>query len=144
MKQFTKILFLFAVLFVGLSACSKEKRVERQLVKKDGEWKIASLEYRYYVSNEIQATGSYANAGKIEFGKKGTFTMTTNIGGVTEVTAGTWTNSDDEITVIVSGTGSVLKIADGPKKGKLRLEQTESYPATDEKETYIYNLERAD
>lgn len=142
MKMVTKVLFLFAILLVGFSSCSKEKRIERQLIRKDGEWKIASLEYRYYVSNELQAVGSYVNAGKIEFDKKGTFTMTTNLGGVPETTAGTWTNSEDEIIVSADGTTSVLKIKDGPKKGKMRLEQVEYYPATDEQEAYIYNLER--
>lgn len=142
MKMVTKMLFLFAVLVIGISSCSKEKRIERQLEKKEGKWRIASLDYRYYVSNELQAAGTYANAGKIEFGKKGTFTMTISINGVPETSVGTWTNSKDEIAVMIDGTGSVLKISDGPKKGKLKLNQTEYSSATDEKEVYIFDLER--
>ena len=142
MKMFTKVLFLFAILFVGLSSCSKEKRIERQLIKKDGKWKITSLDYKYYAGNQLQGAATIPNAGKIEFSKKGTFVMTISIGGSPETMVGTWTNSKDAITIMADGSGSILNISEGPKKGKLKLDQTDYYSATDEKEVYVYTLER--
>ena len=51
-------------------------------------------------------------------------------------------NSKEEIVITANSTGSVLKIMEGPKKGKLKLNQTEYSSATDEKEVYIFDLER--
>ncbi len=144
MKACTKILFLFAVLFVGLASCSKEKRVERQLIKKDGKWKITSIDYKYYQNNVLGASANFPNAGTIEFDKKGSCVMTLTLSGSPETIAGTWTNSEDEITITSNGETSVLKIMEGPKKGKMKLEETDYYNDTAEKEVNTYNLERAD
>ena len=144
MKMLTKVLFLFAVLFIGLSSCSKEKRIERQLIKKDGKWKITSIDYKYYLDNELNYSENYPNAGTIEFDKKGTCVLTITLSGSPEVSSGTWTNSEDNITITADGETTVMRIAEGPKKGKMDLEQTEYYNDTAEKEVYIYHLERAD
>lgn len=70
--------------------------------------------------------------------------MIFTLDGSPETIGGTWTNSKDDITLISDGETSVLKITDGPKKGKMTLELTDYYNATAEKEVYTYNLERAD
>jgi hypothetical protein len=142
MKNLTKFLFIFSVLFIGLASCSKEKRIERQLVKKDGTWKITSVDYKYYVNNSLQGSGNYPNAGTIEFNKKGSFVMTITLSGSPVTSGGTWTNSKDAITLTADGTTSVLKILEGPKKDKMDLEQTDYYNDTAEKEVYIYRLKR--
>jgi hypothetical protein len=144
MKTVTKMLFLFAILFIGLASCSKEKRIERQLVKKDGKWKITSVDYKYYLENELQASQNFANAGTIEFSKKGTFIMTITSSGSPETSAGTWTNTEDKITIVTDGTASVLKISNSSKKKKMDLEQVNYYNETSEQEVYIYHLERED
>lgn len=144
MKILTKFLFVFAVLFIGLASCSKEKRIERQLVKKDGKWKITSVDYKYYLDNTLQSSANFPNAGTIEFNKKGSFVMTITLSGSPQTTGGTWTNSKDAITIISDGNTSVLKIVDGPKKDKMNLEETDYYNDTAEKEVYTYHLERAD
>jgi hypothetical protein len=144
MRILTKFLFVFAVLFIGLASCSKEKRIENQLVKKDGKWKVTSIDYKYYLNNELQQSANFPNAGTIEFSKKGSFVMTITLSGSPQTTGGTWTNSKDAITIISDGNTSVLKIVDGPKKGKMNLEETDYYNDTAEKEVYTYHLERAD
>lgn len=141
----TRFLFLFAFLAIGLTSCSKEKQVERQLIKKDGKWNIKSVNYKYYVGSEQQAAESYPAAGTMEFKKGGSYMLNISFGGgVYETSSGTWTNTEDKITVIADGEATVLKITDGPKKGKMVLEQTDSSPSTNEKEVYTFNLERAD
>lgn len=144
MKNVTKLLFALSIIVVGFSSCSKEKRIERQLIKKDGEWKITSINYKYYVNNDLQESSNYPNAGTIEFNKNGTLVMTITVDGSPEVFGGTWSNSKDEITIISDGDASIMKIIDGPKKGKIELEETEYYNGTGEKDVYTYNLERAD
>nr|WP_294861717.1 hypothetical protein [uncultured Fluviicola sp.] len=144
MRILTKFLFVFAVLFIGLASCSKEKRIERQLVKKDGKWKVTSIDYKYYLDNSLQESANFPNAGTIEFSKKGSFVMMLALNGSPETYGGTWTNSKDAITIISDGNTSVLKIVDGPKKDKMSLEETDYYNDTSEKEVYIYHLERAD
>lgn len=142
MKTAARFLFVFAVLFIGLASCSKEKRLERQLVKKDGKWKITSVDYKYYVQNQLQASANFPNAGTIEFNKKGSFVMTITLSGSPETSGGTWTNSKDEITMTSDGNTTVLKVLERPKKDKMDLEQTDYYNDTAEKEVYVYHLKR--
>ena len=144
MKTHIKILSLLVILLIGFSSCSKEKRIEKQLIKKDGKWKITSVDYKYYLNNELNYSENYPNAGTIEFDKKGTCILTITLSGSPEVSAGTWTNSEDNITITADGETTVMKITDGPKKGKMTLEETDYYNDTAEKEMYTYYLERAD
>ena len=144
MKKIAKILFLFAILSVALAACSKEKKIERALIKKDGKWTITSVDYKYYVNNELQASSNSPNAGTIEFNKKGSFVMTVTLSGSPQNAGGTWTNSEDNITLIANGETTVLKITDGPKKDKMTLLETNYDNSTGEKETLTYYLKRAD
>lgn len=145
MKNVTKFLFLFAILSLVLASCSKEKKMEKQLTKKDGKWNAQSVNYKYYVGSSLEESGNYPATGVVEFKKGGSFLMNISFGaGVYLTSSGTWTNTKDQITIIADGQASVLKIIEGPKKDKLVLEETFSYPASDEKETYTYNLERAD
>ena len=142
MRNVTKILLVLSVFAIGFAGCSKEKKIERQLVKKEGEWRITSLDYKYYQFNELAYSVNFPNVGTIEFNKNGSVTMTTQLSGSPETAAGTWSNSDDEVVLVIEGETTVMKIAEGPKKGKLELEQTEYYNDTDEKEIYTYYLER--
>lgn len=144
MKKIAKILFLFAILSVALAACSKEKKIERALIKKDGKWTVTSIDYKYYVNNQLQSSANYPNAGTIEFSKKGSFVMTVTLSGSPQNAGGTWTNSEDNITLIANGETTVLKITDGPKKDKMTLVETNYDNSTGEKETLTYYLKRAD
>jgi hypothetical protein len=144
MKNVTKLLLVLSIIAVGFSSCSKEKRIERQLIKKEGKWKITSVDYKYYVNNDLQESANYPNAGTFEFNKNGTYVLTITVDGSPEILGGTWTNSKDDITIISDGEGSILKISDGPKKNKMTLELTDYYNNSTDKDVYTYYLERAD
>ncbi|MNE62467.1 hypothetical protein D3C87_285160 [compost metagenome] len=145
MKNVTKFLFLFAVLSLVLASCSKEKKLEQQLTRKDGKWNAKSVNYKYYVGSSVEEAGNYPATGAIEFKKGGSFFLNISFGaGAYLTSSGTWTNTKDQITIVADGQASVLKVISGPKKGKLVLEETYADPASNEKETFTYNLERAD
>lgn len=145
MKVFTKILFVVSVLLIGLASCSKEKRVENQLTKKGGKWDVRSVEYRYYMGGSVQESATYPATGTMEFRKKGTYFLSIVIGGgVSLSSSGTWTNTENQINLLSNGQPSVLEIKDGPKKGKMVLVETYSYPDSGEKESFTYDMELAD
>ncbi|MNV95823.1 hypothetical protein D3C71_1907620 [compost metagenome] len=96
------------------------------------------------MSNELQESANFPNAGTIEFNKKGSFVMVVTLSGSPESSGGTWTNSKDNITLIANGETTVLKIMDGPKKNKMKLDETNYDNSTGEKEVLTYFLERAD
>lgn len=145
MKVFTKCLFVVSVLLIGLASCSKEKRVENQLTKKDGKWEIRSVEYRYYLNGSVQQSATYPATGTMEFKKKGSFILNAVVGtGLYLTSSGTWTNTENQITLLSDGQPSILEIKDGPKKGKMTLVETESYPDSGEKESFTYKMELAD
>ncbi len=143
MKNGSRFLFLFAVLSLVLTACSKEKNIERQLIKKDGKWQITVVDYKYYVNNELQSSANFPSPGTIEFNKKGTFVMTLTLNGSAEKSGGTWTNTKDNITLIVDGEVTALTINEVPKKNKMKLTETNYDSSTGEKETLTYYLERS-
>jgi hypothetical protein len=144
MKNTAKFVLLLSAVMLVLASCSKEKKIEKQLVRKDGKWEVTNLQYRYYLNNELEGANSFVNAGTIEFNKKGSFVMTLTLSGSTQTTAGTWTNSEDKITITVNGETTVLRIDKAPKKGEMDLEEVIDYNDTNEKEVYMYHLERAD
>ncbi|AEA44421.1 hypothetical protein [Fluviicola taffensis] len=142
MKIFTRILVVIVVSFVGLASCSKVKRVENQLTKKEGKWDVKSVDYKYYLDGSVEESDNYPATGTMEFKKNGSFFLNIFLGVVPLTSSGTWTNTEDQITLIANGQPSVLKITDGPKKGKLVLVETYSYPDSNEKETYTYHMEQ--
>jgi hypothetical protein len=145
MKVFTKISVVVSVLLIGLASCSKEKRVENQLTKKDGKWDVNSVEYRYYLGGSVQESATYPATGSMQFKKNGSFFMNIVIGaGFSLTSSGTWTNTEDQINLLSNGQASIIEIKEGPKKDKLVLVENYLYPETDEKESFTYIMERAD
>lgn len=145
MKVFTKISVVVSILLIGLASCSKEKRVENQLTKKDGKWDVKSVEYRYYLAGSVQESATYPATGSMQFKKNGSFFMNIVIGaGFSLTSSGTWTNTEDQINLLANGQASIIEIKEGPKKDKLVLVENYLYPETDEKESFTYIMERAD
>ncbi|WP_343748582.1 hypothetical protein [Fluviicola sp.] len=144
MRKIAKVLFLLSVLTVVLSACSKEKRIEHWLVRKDGKWDVTSIDYKYYVNNTLQSSANIPNAGNIVFDKKGSVVMTLVLNGSPETSSGTWTNTKDQITMMFNGEASVFKILDKPKKDKMTIQTTDYNNSTGEKEEYTAYIKLAD
>jgi|TARA_R110000737_G_scaffold17480_1_gene35181 hypothetical protein len=71
MKKFNLALFSLLIVFV-LVSCSKEKKIERSLYKKGGEWNINSQKFEIYNDGQLSLSNSSINSGTINFSKKGT------------------------------------------------------------------------
>ncbi len=97
--KLTGIAFLFIIV---LSACSKEKRYEHKLSRKDGLWTIS--EYKHQVEND---TTSYYIAqeysGTIQFNENGTYTQNLIIDGTETVETGSWTNTEFQLKLSPAG-----------------------------------------
>jgi hypothetical protein len=124
MRIITKKSMLLLVIFsLGLASCSKEKRIERQLEKREGKWEIKTLHYETYNGFYTGNEENYSNTGSFEFNDDKTMVKTLVLPNAeTTIKTGVWTNSEKNITVIWSdGKSSVLSIKEGPEKGKLTL-----------------------
>lgn len=155
MKNLTKLLLLLAVFAFGLTACSKEEKIENQLERGSGKWNIRRLNYRETTASTSGSSGTdYLDVGSFEFNKDKTILKTLNLWQKTTVTTGTWVNDEDKITVTWSdGKTTTLLIQKDPKKGKMTLYESYtttyfsgsggpgSYSVT--KYEYTYYLERA-
>lgn len=88
------IILLSAIIFSGLSACTKEKKLERSLLKKDGVWDVANVHaLHYYYDSLISESNSSDNAAFV-FHKNGKFEQGNS--------TGTWLNTDDEIVITLN------------------------------------------
>lgn len=127
---------LFAVVFTG---CSKEKKLERTLHKKDGEWNISSVTWQKVEqsgSGQNVTMGTTTNAGKFVFDKDGSGSYNFTVDGDTYSQSFNWSVSEDAIsvaktsqTVDFSGNFTQLAIAisgEQTGKNKIRLEGSET------------------
>lgn len=154
MKNILKLMLLLTVFAVGLSACSKEKKIENQLKRGSGKWNIKRLDYSESGTGGLDNNETTWDVGSFEFNKDKTIVKTIYIAPNTTVTTGTWINDEDKITVSWSdGKTDILWIEEDPKKCKMRLYESHttyyisgsggsgSSPSITLK--YIYYLERA-
>ncbi|MBL4752054.1 MAG: hypothetical protein JKY52_00430 [Flavobacteriales bacterium] len=63
---------MFALLFLGLTGCSKDKRLENQLTSKDGVWKIddvhwITVDQQFNPPSQVVAEGTTVNPGIFTF-----------------------------------------------------------------------------
>lgn len=138
----SKLIFTLFIVFVGLSACSKDKRIERRLEKKDGKWNIKSMSYQYFNNNSLEDSFMFTNAGSFVFDDNGSVIYNYDYDGDSGSQSGTWSNTEDEVIMILDGEVLTMKIEEESRK-EMTLNWTEEYSATNEKETYIFKLERA-
>ncbi|HRP54339.1 MAG TPA: hypothetical protein PLI97_12645 [Fluviicola sp.] len=114
-----KILFITLVTLTAFS-CSKEKRIEKNLWKGDGEWEIESYSYNAvstYPDDNYSET--YINCGTLTFNKNNTGIYLFNFYGDTESGIFTYSNTDDTFTWIIDGEAIVFDMT--WKKNKLTL-----------------------
>ena len=142
MKNIAKLVFVLSVFAIGFSSCSKEKQIERQLYSKSGKWNNTLYEYKYYYNGALDETTNYVNTGFIEFKKDGTYTWTFTVDGDTDVSSGTWSNTDEQLALIEPGNALTWKILEESKK-TLKIEYTETNTEFgDEKEVYTLTFEK--
>lgn len=143
MKNITSILLLLSVFAIGLSGCSKEKKIEKHLSSKSGKWNNTLYEYKYYQDGTLEDVTTYPNAGFIEFQKGGGYDWTFTMDGTTTVSYGSWTNTDTQLSLTEGGNTTVWTILEESKK-TLKIEYTEtSTEFGDEKEVYTLTFEKS-
>lgn len=143
MKNVTKLLLLLSVFAIGFSSCSKEKRIEKHLYSKSGKWNNTLYEYKYYQDGTLESTTNYTNAGFIEFKENGTYVWTFSADGNTDVSPGTWANTDTQLSLTEGGSTTVWQILEESKK-TLKIEYTEiSTEFGNEKEVYTLTFEKS-
>lgn len=89
-----KSILLLAIIFSGLSACTKEKRLERSLLKKEGVWDIVNIHTLYYSYDSLISESNSTDNVAFVFHKGGKLEK----GNIT----GTWLNTDDEIIITLN------------------------------------------
>ena len=101
-----KINFLaLGIVFIGLitlSSCSKEKKIEKNLWKKGGEWNIESfnvIQTSTYTSDNFNE--SYANVGTYTFNENGTGVVKLIIDEFIETSAFTYTNTENQLMITI-------------------------------------------
>ncbi len=100
MRITTDFLLFFTVILLGLSACSKEKKIERSLRKKDGVWEVTNYHYlSYYYTGEDTLVNekSIDNYGTFRFHNNGHFQSTGQ--GTWNNYEGTWMNTENELVI---------------------------------------------
>lgn len=117
MKTTNLLLLSFALVGVGLlSSCKKENRIERNLWKKGGEWNIesfASSQTSTYEPDNFDATIS--NYGTITFKEDGEGNYTFTADGYTETGIFNYSNTEDELTLIIDNQARVFDIIEWEK-----------------------------
>ncbi len=126
MKSFISSITSLVFLFIVLHGCSKDKRIENRLSSKTGKWNIELFTESSYTNNTLDYSDSYANAGNMVFDDNGTLIWTFILDGFTDVYGGSWSNSKDDITIIVDGEGLVFKIKEY-SRNEIELESTDQY-----------------
>lgn len=133
------------MLFVGfvvlLSACSKEKRIEKWLKKGVGEWQVKANNVTGYKNDTLQFEENYSDPMKLIFDENGNFLRVGYLEDAETVNnftifSGTWTNTENEILVQDEGGWMLrMKILEIERK-KMKLEYTEAYGY----EKYVHTL----
>jgi hypothetical protein len=90
----------FAVLFaLGTFSCSKEKKTERMLLKKDGVWDVKEYHLLVYNADDsLILESNQTNYASFVFHKNGDFEWS-SYGSAPSSPNGTWLNTDDELIV---------------------------------------------
>jgi hypothetical protein len=100
-------LFSFSLLLLAcsmlLSNCSKDKKLERTLHKKEGVWNISSVTWQKVIvtsSGQTVSLGTTANAGTFTFDKDGTGSYSFTVDGSGYSRNFTWSVTDENIKIV--------------------------------------------
>lgn len=155
MRNTFKLVLSFAIVTMGLAACTKEKQIENRLEKGSGKWNIRTLNYTQRSSTGGVSQKDYLDAGSFEFNKNGTIVKILDYDQTKTTMTGNWSNDENVIHATWSdGSATVFTITKNPKKGKAEIYEsnTETYSngwggpgsTSSIEHQYTYSLERAD
>lgn len=126
------LLMIVAVMFMAVS-CSKDERIEKNLYKKGGDWKITT--YLLQTGSLNPSVNDYqsismTDCGKFHFSEDGTGVATFNINGGTQSASFKYSNNDKELTVIYeNGTSQTYNL--DWSKNKMTIDYNDSTTDSD-------------
>lgn len=107
-----KLIKLFNIIFAIslIASCSKERKIERNLYNKGGEWNISHYNYLYSSSNPgsplfLNDPESFENCGKFTFNKNGSGSVEFTVDG-SETQSFTYSNTEDKLTIVFNSGGA--------------------------------------
>lgn len=103
-------LSLFLLVFLVFASCSKEKRLENMLKKKEGTWSINRYNCEKYKNNEMQNSETYYDIGEFVFSKKGVGSANYVAGPVYRSYDFRWSNTEDQIFLVNDGFTNVCDV----------------------------------
>lgn len=115
MKKTINLITIIAVLFAFVG-CSKERKIEKNLWKKGGDWEITQYISHYGSYNPAINGGVnpqseiYNNCGSMHFGKDGSGTVSLTIDGSTETYSFTYSNTENTLTLIIDGSAQIYDL----------------------------------
>ncbi|MEX0968792.1 MAG: hypothetical protein WD077_16295 [Bacteroidia bacterium] len=145
-----KLICFVVVAGVAFTACSKEKRLEKRLTKKEGVWNITSLEYKYFADGALYEDRTFSNVGSFEFEEtSGTMRLDSALFGDSAMSIPfTWDNTEDMVTVYTADFDTLaFTVETDEKKEQVWFRAQEFYNATadeDIREEFRYTLIRED
>lgn len=103
MKLMGKFIFVVGLMLIAFS-CSKEKKLEKTLYKKDGSWKVTSAEWQQVsqssTSGQSITTGTSTDAGTFNFEEDGSGSYSLTFGTKTYNQTFNWTVTDEEFSIV--------------------------------------------
>lgn len=99
---FKYLAFLFLMSSFLFSSCSKDKRIERALFKKEGQWNITSVTWEKVIVNSSGSNvsmGTTTNAGIFSFEKDGSGSYEFTIDGSTYSQTFGWSVNEEAIAI---------------------------------------------
>ncbi len=111
----TFYIFLISFLISALGACSKDKKIERSLVKLDGLWNIDMQYQEIYNSFEVILADTSTNIGFIQFLRKEKLVWTFTGSDEHLSFDGVWSNTEDELFMNVDGDKQTYQILEFSK-----------------------------
>lgn len=111
----TFYIFLISFLISALGACSKDKKIERSLVKLDGLWNIDMQYQEIYNSFEVIFADTSTNIGFIQFLRKEKLVWTFTGADEHLSFEGVWSNTEDELFMNVDGDKQTYQILEFSK-----------------------------
>jgi len=126
MKRILKLTTIVALTALVSFSCTKEKRIERRLSSRTGKWTIEMYKEQEYINGTLNDENTLVNYGTFVFDEDGNIIMTFTQDGDTYTSAGQWSNTKEEVTIIEDGYAYVLKIKESSRK-EMTLENVEEY-----------------
>jgi hypothetical protein len=111
----TFYIFLISFLILALGACSKDKKIERSLVKFDGLWNIDMEHFEIYNDYEVAVSYTVTNIGFMQFLRKEKMIWTYTGGDEHVSSEGVWSNTEDELFMNVDGDKQTYQILEFSK-----------------------------